>query len=360
MNILIDIGHPAHVHLFKNFAWAMVKKGHSIFFTCREKEFEIYLLEKYGFEYKSFGKKYKSGFGKIWGMIEFDIKELISGLKIKPDLLLSHGSIYAAHTSFLLRKPHISFEDTFNFEQIRLYLPFTNVVLTGNYDHPSLNKKEIKYDGYHELAYLHPNYFTPDKNILTELNVKENDKYVIIRFVSWQATHDAGHKGISLKNKINAVNEFARYAKVFISAETELPYELKEYEINISPHRMHDAMYYSTLIYGESATMASEGAVLGVPAIYIDNTSRPYTLEQEKKYGLVYNFSESEDDQLRALEKAIELLKKQHLKEEWKKRQQKMLADKIDVTAFMVWFVANYPKSISVIRGNSNYKQRFR
>ena len=44
MRILIDIGHPAHVHLFKNFAWQMQEKGHKVLFTCREKEFEIDLL----------------------------------------------------------------------------------------------------------------------------------------------------------------------------------------------------------------------------------------------------------------------------------------------------------------------------
>jgi predicted glycosyltransferase len=41
MNILIDIGHPAHVHLFKNFAWIMQKKGHKTLFTAREKEHTI-------------------------------------------------------------------------------------------------------------------------------------------------------------------------------------------------------------------------------------------------------------------------------------------------------------------------------
>lgn len=101
MRILIDIGHPAHVHLFKHFAWEMQQLGHKIFFTCREKEFEIYLLNKYGFEYKSFGRKYSSKIGKIFGLLEFDIKELLSGLKFNPDIFLSHGSIYAAHAAFL-------------------------------------------------------------------------------------------------------------------------------------------------------------------------------------------------------------------------------------------------------------------
>ena len=166
MKIMIDIGHPAHVHLFKHFAWEMQKKGHVIFFTCRDKEFESYLLEKYGFLYRSFGKKYVSRLGKLWGLIEFDLKEYLTGLKFKPDAFLSHGSIYAAHAAFLMGKPHISLEDTFNFEQINLYKPFTKVILTGDYDHPlKSERKVVSYSGYHELAYLHPNRFTPDRNV---------------------------------------------------------------------------------------------------------------------------------------------------------------------------------------------------
>ncbi len=38
MKILIDIGHPAHVHIFRNFAKEMTKKGHKVLMTCREKE----------------------------------------------------------------------------------------------------------------------------------------------------------------------------------------------------------------------------------------------------------------------------------------------------------------------------------
>jgi predicted glycosyltransferase len=99
MNILIDIGHPAHVHLFKNFAWGMQTRGHNILFTCREKEFEIQLLDHYNFKYYSFGKKFKSTFGKIVGMIKFDLQSILIGLKFEPDILVSHGSIISSHTA---------------------------------------------------------------------------------------------------------------------------------------------------------------------------------------------------------------------------------------------------------------------
>jgi len=360
MKLLIDIGHPAHVHLFKNFAWQMEKRGHDILFTCREKEFEIELLREYGFNYKSFGKKYKSRFGKVWGMIEFDVKEFIAGFKFKPDLFLSHGSMYAAHASTLLRKPHISLEDTFNFEQVRLYLPFTNVVLTGNYDHPSLGKKEVKYNGYHELAYLHPNYYTPDKNILNELAVKDNEKYVIIRFVSWQATHDKGHKGISFENKIKAINEFEKYAKVFISSEAELPNELEKYKINILPHKMHDALSYASLVWAESFTVPAECSMSGTPSIINHSTKSFYLYELENKYELCYNYNESEEDQFKAIEKGIELLNTPHLNKEWQKRRERMLTDKIDVTTFLVWFVEDYPDSAKVMKENPDFQYNFK
>ena len=360
MRILIDIGHPAHVHLFKNFAFLMQKKGHSILFTCREKEFEIDLLKRNGFDYKSFGKKYHSNIGKGWGMIEFDLKEFITGIKFKPDIFLSHGSIYAAQVSFLLRRPHISLEDTFNFEQIRLYKPFTNIILTGEYEHPGLGDKEIRYRGYHELAYLHPNYFTPDKSILKELKINENDKYVILRFVAWNATHDVGHKGISYENKLKAIKEFEKYARVFISSESELPDELKKYKINIPPHRMHDALAFASLLFGESSTMAEECAMLGTPSIFLYNKSTYYTKHLEKDYELLFNYTESNEDQLKAIEKGVEILQTPDIKKQWQGKRKKMLTDKIDVTAFLVWFVENYPKSKQTMRENPNYQLNFK
>ena len=360
MRILIDIGHPAHVHYFKHFAWEMQKKGHTIFFTCREKEFEKYLLNYYGFEFKSFGKKYKSLTGKILGLIKFDIKEFFTGLKFKPDIFLSAGSIYAAHASWLLGKTHITLEDTFNFEQIKLYLPFTDVVLTGDYEHPLKSRKVIQYAGYQELAYLHPKIFQPDKNILKELGVSENEKYVILRFVAWNASHDIGLKGISVENKIKAVKEFEMFLKVFISSEITLPKELEKYKIPISPHKMHEAIAYASLLFSESSTMASEAAVLGVPSIFIDKKGRYYTKEEQYKYNLVFNFSETLDEQLQAINQGIDLIKNNNVNEIWQLKRQKMLADKIDVTAFLVWFVENYPESFRIMKQNPHYQYNFK
>jgi uncharacterized protein len=359
MKILIDVGHPAHVHYFKNFAKILAEEGNDILFTCRDKDVTISLIEHYGFNYINLGRNFKSKFGKIFGLIYFTWKLFRISLRFKPDMYLN-ATMYSAFVARIFRKPHISIEDTFNNETVKLYLPFTSVVLTADYEHPDLGEKEIRYSGYQELFYLHPHYFTPNRNIYKELGIKEGAPYVIIRFVSWNASHDFGHKGISYENKIKAVKEFEKYVRVFISSESDLPVELRPYQIKIEPYLMHDAIAFASLIIGESFTMLSEAAMLGTPAVLIHNTKSYYLHDQEVNYSLVFNYSESEDDQTKAIDKAIELLKQPDLKNEWEKRRELMLKDKIDVTAFLVWLVENYPESVKLMKSDPEYQFRFK
>ena len=69
-------------------------------------------------------------------------------------------------------------------------------------------------------------------------------------------------------------------------------------------------------------------------------------MELHRKYDLLYCY----DGQKEALEKALELIKTPGIKEAWKNKRDAMLRDKIDVTAYMVWFVENYPESINMVK----------
>lgn len=361
MNILIDIGHPAHVHVLKLFAHKMIDNGHKVLFTCRQKEFIIQLIANEGFNYVSFGQKYTTTLKKLWGLVEFDYKMLRTCLKFKPDMFLSLGSMYAAQVAWLMKKPHICIEDTYNMEQVRLYRPFTKLILTGDYEHPIMSeKKEFRMAGYNELAYLHPKRFKADKNVLDELGVTKDEKYVIIRFVAWNASHDLGHKGISIENKINAVKEFSKYAKVFISSEKELPKDLNSFQLPINPSRIHDAIAFSTMVYGESSTMSEEAAMLGVPSIYLNNDGTYYTNHLEKDFGLMYNLTESEEDQIKAINLGVEILKSNNTKNEWGKKRDELLSRKIDVTSFLIWIVNNYPQCINTLKENPDYQYNFK
>jgi predicted glycosyltransferase len=359
MNILIDIGHPAHVHLFKNFAWIMQKKGHEVFFTARKKEHTIYLLSTYGFNFKSFGPNFKSIKGKIWGLFKFNFKLLRAALKFKPDILMSHGSIYAAHVSWILRKPHIALEDSGNMEQIRLYKPFSKVILVSTAFHKNLGEKQIAYKGHHELAYLHPNYFKPDPSITELLGLKKGEKFIVFRFVSWTGSHDFGQKGLSFETARKAIKEFSKFARVFISSEGNLPVDLRQYKIEIPPEKMHDALACANLYIGESATMAEESAMLGTPSICISSLAGELGyIKDFQEYNLLYCYNPEIEN--KAMEKGFELLKNEDIKTKWEKNRQKMLSEKIDVTAFMVWFIENYPDSVEIMKKNPDYQYRFK
>ncbi len=268
--------------------------------------------------------------------------------------------MYAAYAAFILRKPHISFEDTGNWEQIRLYLPFTSAVLTSTCFPPLFGKKQVSYYGYHELAYLHPNRFMPDKSVLSELGVEDGEPYVILRFVSLKASHDFGQKGISQRNRMEAVMQFSKYAKVFISSESELAPDLEKYRFTLAPHRMHHAIAFAALLYGESATMASEAAMLGVPSIFLNNKRFHTISEQETKYGLLFTFSMNLSDQEKSISKGVELINLRERRKLWGQKRDQMLSEKIDVTAFLVWFVENYPTSKKTLNEHPDFQNLFK
>ena len=345
MKILIDINHPAHVHYFRNFYSIMKAKGHEILFVSRNKEIEHRLLNLYHIPFVSRGKGQNGKISKFIYLVYADLKILLLALNFKPDLFLNFLHPYPSHVAKLLNKVSLVFSDS---EHAKLHhqltVPFATKVLTPSCYRIDLGKKHIRFNGYMELAYLHPNYFKPDPSILTILNVKEDDKFVIVRFVSWAAAHDFGHAGMSLVNKRKAVLELSKYATVFISSEGILPDDLEKYRIKIPFDKMHDALYYSALLFGESATMASEAAVLGTPSLFINSNGCGYTDEEESKYHLVNNFTESEEDQEKALQKALEIIQEKNGKEKYDTYRQSLLSDCIDTTAFMVNEVLKYEK----------------
>ena len=340
MNIVIDIGHPAHVHFFKHFIWEMDKKGHQCLITVAEKDMACALLDNYGFRYANHGSYGHSIGKKLINILVMDYKLYDAAKPFRPDVFMGLASVRAAHTAFCLRKPCLLFDDTENGKaEVVLYKPFVNYICTPSCYQINLGRKQVSYEGYHELAYLHPNRFQPDPAILKKMDLVDQNTFVIMRFVGWSAVHDFGHSGIGLEHKRQAVKAFSEHARVFITSESPLPEDLEPYRIHIQPEEIHHVLSYATLLYGESATMASECAVLGTPAIYLDNVGRGYTDEQERKYDSVFNFTESPEDCRDSIHKGVEILTTPDVRALWKTKRERILSEKIDVTDWMIQFV---------------------
>lgn len=347
MRITVDINHPAHVHYFKHFIREMKKRGHEVLITASKKDITFRLLESSQLEFKDVGTYGASLVSKLVNIPIIDLQYYRTVKTFKPDILLGFGSIRAAHASVLLRKPCINFEDTeHSTEQIHLYRSFVEAICTPSCYLQDLGRKQIRFNGYMELASLHPNYFTPNPAVLTELGLTDGDPFIIVRFVSWQASHDIGQHGI--RDKIGLVKALERYGRVLITSEGALPRELQPYQIQLSPEKLHDLLYYATLYVGEGGTTATEAAVLGTPSIFVSSLAGTMGnfIELERTYGLLYSLT----DDSAALDRAIEILQDPASKDNWRIKREQLLKDKINVIAFMTWFIENYPHSVISIK----------
>jgi uncharacterized protein len=338
MRILIDIIHPADVHFFKYAIKEWQDRGHKVLITARDKDIALQLLKAYGFEFMCISSQAKGLWSMAYELVARDLRLLRIARIFEPDVLTGFTGISIAHIGKLLRKPSVVFYDT-EFARLSnaLTYPLATLVCTPDCYDGQIGKKHIRFPGYKELAYLHPHRFTPDPKVIQEAGIDAETKFFVVRFVSWGAAHDLREKGLSYANKIKFVEELAKHGRVFISSEGRLPKELSSYKSPISIDKMHHLMGLARLYVGESATMASECAMLGVPSIFIATTGRGYLAEQQRKYGLVFNYSDDQQDQ--AFEKMKELLTQSNLRKEWFRRQEKMLFEKIDVSTWMIEFI---------------------
>ncbi len=333
MNILFSINHPAHVHFFRNSIEILNKGNHNVWVTARDKEITVPLLRHYNIDYILLSKQKKGYVNSLkeYFSHQYNLFKILKDKRIK--LVLSIGGLFSSLSTWALGIPSIGFTDTEHawFQHFLTY-PFLAILYTPACYLSYMGKKQVRYQGYHELAYLHPKYYQSDDSFIDKMGINKNEKYILLRFVSWQATHDIGQGGLSLEIKRKLISELSISARVFITSEEKLDDEFQPYQINIDPWDIHHVIENATLLITEGATMASEGAILGTPTIYINSLKLGYIEEQCSKYKLVYSFR----DEDHVLSKAIELINNNSTKNQWLKRRENLLRDKTDVTELIL------------------------
>jgi predicted glycosyltransferase len=364
MKIFVYMGHPAHFHFLKNPVRELEKKGHMVTVLVQKKDILEELLCETGFTYKNIlaaGRK-DTRLSMIFSMLKRDSRLMAICLKNRPDIMMG-TSLELPHIGKLLRIPTINLnEDDCRAVPFycKLSYPFSSVVLApNNCDTRKWEKKTIHYDGYHELAYLHPRVFQPQKEVV-EKQLSPGGCFFILRFAKLTAHHDAGKTGITTEIAGEIIKRLTPHGMVFITSQRQLEPEFETYRIPLNPVDMHHALYYADIYLGDSQTMTAEAAVLGTPALRFNDFvgKLGYLEELEHRYGLTYGIKTSEPERL--FEKIDELLKMKDRKQVWQERRQRMLADKIDVTAFMVWFIENYPDSVEMMKKDPTYQYRFK
>jgi hypothetical protein len=340
LNVLFDIGHPAHVHLFRHAIDELGARGHRTFVASRDKEVTLRLLDAYGIEHTPLSAV---GGGTARLAAEWlgrELKLLSVARRFDPDVFVSVLNPPAIHVSRLLNRRSVAFHDTESAEFVeRITRPFADVICTpSRFDH-DLGTSHRRYDGYQELAYLHPNRFDPDPDLLRAHDVDPEAPYAVLRFVSWGAHHDVGRSGFSRAAKRRLVEALARFGDVYITSESPLPPEFEQYRLPVPPEAIHHLLSFADLYVGDSGTMATEAALLGTPAVRSSTAAGAGDMSNFRELETEYDLLRSIDNEDRTVQVATDLMADPEAGERWRSRLARLLAEKIDVTTYMTTLV---------------------
>ncbi len=333
MRFLIEAHHPAHIHFFRNAIGIWRKRGDDVLLLGRDRDVMKKLLAAYDFiPNEILTTQRKNNRFPMEEMLQRQAKVAARIVTFRPDVVLSLMGSYT-QSAALLRRPNIIFTDSeFQSFNHRIAHPFATRIYTPECFWKDLGKKQIRYPGYHELAFLHPARFTPSEAVLSSMGNPEPGSYVVLRMSAWNTLHDIGKKGFG-EHFDAFMTEITKRIRVYLVPEGgALPEKWESHRLRIPPERFHDALAFARLVVTEGASTASEAACLGVPAVYLNTTERGYLNDQERRYGLVANFK----DAPRALKKTLELLDAPDDRAQRISARDRLVADHIDVTDYVV------------------------
>ena len=333
MRIIITIQHAGHVHFFKHAIDELQADGHEVHVFARDNEMSVELLERCGIEYELLAGDSKSLLSLATNQCLYEGRLLQRARQIDPHVMTAVGGVAISHVASVVDARSVVFYDTEHATIIcRLAYPFADVVCTPECYSWDVGDKQVRYPGYHELASLHPDRFTPDEEVLRELDLAPDDPLVVVRFGDWGSSHDVGESGFAdSREVVDRIDETG--AEVVVTAEGDVDADLDPYLASIDPEQLHDLLWFADLYVGEGATTAAECAMLGTPAIYVNSLSLGYLSELESEYGLVFNYT-GEQRHTRALERGMSILENDDV--DWQRRRESMLEEKRDTTDFIL------------------------
>jgi len=131
MRILVDILHPAHVHVFKHPIREWRDLGHEVLVTARDKDLACHLLDAYEIHCELISRQGRGLLGLFGELLARDFRLLRIARDFRPDVLTGCGGVTIAHVGRLIRRPSIVF---YNNEEATLQnmltYPLASVVCT--------------------------------------------------------------------------------------------------------------------------------------------------------------------------------------------------------------------------------------
>lgn len=315
MRILIELGHPKHVHFFRPLLKRWAARNDAVQIVTRDKDITHALLNRFGMPYVCLSKQqrsYRAAFELLvrWYRFAGWVR------RFHPDVVLSVAGITTALPSKILGVPNLALTDTETAGlSNRIAFPFADRILTPEWFTLRFGARHRTYRGFHEWAYLHPDEFQPSVEAARAEGIDPDKPYALVRLVKWDAAHDRGESGLLRADTVELAKGLAKIMPLYISAEGALPPELQPFAAKFAVHRVHHVLAFATLVVGESPSMATEAALLGVPTVLASSWAGRCGNMQvlEQRFGLMRVFAHGASAVRTVLELATHLPSRQEI-----------------------------------------------
>lgn len=294
MRILVEIAHPKHVHFFRPLLKRWSVRGDTVQIVTRDKDITHALLDRYALPYVSLSRQQRS-FSVGFELVQRWLRCADWLWRFRPDVAVSIAGITTALPSKLLRVPNLALTDTETAVlSNRISFPFADRILTPEWFNGRFGGRHQVYRGFHEWAYLHPDEFRPDPAIVRAEGIEPDEPYAVVRLVRWISAHDRGESGLSHEQAVSLVRGLAKSMHVYLSTEGSPPPELREFQSRFRVDRVHHVLAFAAMVVGESPSMATESALLGVPALLASSWAGRCGNMQvlEQRFGLMQVFAQ--------------------------------------------------------------------
>jgi len=361
-SFLVAVNHPSQFHMFKNLARKLIDDGHHCVFFIQQRGIIEDLVKGCGFEYRFavsplWREKLKGKLGiyarGIIHIVQSYFRILRYCLENKVDIMMG-TDVPITHVAKLLGKISLVFTDDDHYfieEFCKLAMPFaTHVVASNVVDLGKWKQKIIGYDGNQKTAYIHPAYFKADRNVLAKYGLEE-DRFTIIRLVTFGAMHDAINQvqtGLNAGFLEEIIPFLSSIGKVVINAEQGEYPEFSEYCLKLDPSDMHSLLYYARLLLTDSQSMHVEAGLLGTPSIRTNKWVDDVRVMSVVKYmedmcDLGISISPQKPD---VVIQKVKEYSQDGVKQQWAKKRDKFFRENTNLTDFLYWFVTEYPESL--------------
>lgn len=353
MRFLFYFGHPAQYLFFRPVIRLLRQQGHETVLAAKKKDVLTGLLEHDGEAFCNLLPEGRENTrqGILRGLWLREKRLFALVREVHPDLLAGSDPSLV-HVGRLTGTPAITVtEDDWRVIPALAWLayPFTRAILAPEAcDTGPWRYKQVRYRGYMKLSYLHPDIFTPDP-----ARVTVQHPFVLVRLASLTAHHDFGATGLTA----GLTEELVRLCRaagrtVVISSEGPADPRFDGMRPAITPSDMHHWLAAADLLVSDSQSMSVEAAMLGTPSVRFSGFAGRISVLEELEHRYRLTFGVDTRDPGRMLRLAGELLATPGLKEEFARRRDAMLRERIRVDRFVAWYLAHFPVSRTVMREN--------